>query len=119
MTTIAVRPPALSGCWKSWSEQDHPQIIRTSMENGSPKVRRRYTARYRIARVSVVIPKSLYSTFMGWFLVNCQAGILPTLMVEPVGIETAWRFTEAPVISWPNPDVFQADCILERIPGWP
>ena len=119
MVDVAVRPPQLSGCWKTWDEQDVPRIIRTTMENGAPKVRRRWTGRSRQARASVILPKALYNSFMGWFLTNCQAGVLPTNMVEPVGIESAWRFVEPPQISWPNPDAFQANCLLERLSGWP
>ena len=119
MVTVAARPPSLTGCWKSWAEQDVSQVIRTTMENGAPKVRRRYTGRMRQAQASVVLAREYYDTFMGWYLTNCQAGVLPTYMVEPLGVTTSWRFVEPPQITWIAPEAFEAQCLLERLPGWP
>lgn len=116
----AEKPAQISGCWQTWDEQDQPQIIRSQMGNGDIKVRRRTTGRRRVADVSITLPAQYYTDFMNWFLLNCQAGILPTNMVEPSGAKTVWRFTAAPQISWPTQATyFRATCNIERLPGWP
>ena len=120
MVDYAARPVGLPGCWSSWGEQDQPQIIRTSMDSGDIKVRRRYTGLHRRADVSVRLPADSYDTFMTWFRVSCQNGVMPTNIIEPSGVESIWRFVEAPTIQWlgRGAEAFEASCSFERLPGW-
>lgn len=116
--TYAERPPALDGCWQTWADQDQPQTIRTQTESGDVKVRRRTTGLARLAEASVTLPASLYADFVDWFRIDCQAGILPTNIVEPSGVESVWRFVEPPQIEWIDPNAFRAGVTLEKRPGW-
>lgn len=120
MVDYATRPASLSGCWSSWSERDMTSVVRTTMETGIVKVRRRTTGLHRTADVTVVLPRSSYVTFMYWFRTLCQSGVMPTNMYEPTGIESIWRFMEPPEIDWsaPSAAAFQASCAIERLPGW-
>ena len=118
MVDYAPRPPTITGCWETWSEQDQPQIIRTQMETGRPKVRRRTTGVHRIAQVSRIVAAVDEVAFLDWFRVDCQAGTRPTVMTEPNGKETVWRFIEPFNIDWIGPGGFRASTRIERLPGW-
>ncbi len=120
MVDYATRPASLSGCWASWSETDAPQVIRSGMDNGDVKVRRRTTGIHRIAECAVRLPAGNYNSFMEWFRVHCQSGVVPTNIVEPNGTESIWRFMEAPAITWvgETAHAFEASCRFERLPGW-
>jgi hypothetical protein len=120
MVAYASRPGQLSGCWSSWSEQDQPQFIRTTMDVGPPKVRRRTTGVYRMATVSGPILAPLVPSFWNWFRVLCQGGITPTNIVEPDGTESVWRFVEPPTVSWDDLEgrYVMVGAKFERLPGW-
>lgn len=119
--TVAARPISIDGCFSSWSEMDKPQIIRSEMDFGTIKVRRRTTSSIWTIEASVVLKAELYDDFQTWFRVNCQAGVLPTRIKRPQdGKELVARFTEAPTISWPELEkgAFQAACKFEQLPEW-
>lgn len=120
MVDYALRPADLSGCWATWSEQDLPQTIRTSVDTGDVKVRRRVTGVHRRANVSAQFPANQYSDFVTWYRTLCSAGIKPTAMFEPNGTEGVWRFAEPPTISWPSVggEVFAVSAVIEKLPGW-
>lgn len=119
MVTYVLRPTELDGCWQSWSETDMPAVIRTSMESGHVKVRRRFTGLHRTASATVVMERKLYEIFMNWWRNDCRSGVLPTLVKEPTGAEGVWRFTSPPRITWaPGAKAFEAACELEQLPGW-
>jgi hypothetical protein len=114
----AARPATLDGCWASWSEQQQTNMLRTQMDSGAVKVRRRTTGITRVAQVSVSMAATKYAEFMKWFNVNCQQGVMPTLMCTPQCKEELWRFVNPPAITWVTKDVFTASCEIERLPGW-
>jgi hypothetical protein len=88
------------------------------MDSGAIKVRRRTTGIMRVAQVSVSMTADKYDSFMGWYNVSCQQGVLPTMMCTPQCFDELWRFVEAPQINWISKDVFTASCQIERLPGW-
>lgn len=119
MVDYAVRPDQLDGCWQTWSEQDVNPTVRSQMETGAPKVRLRFTGFHRVASVSVTLQKELYEFFLDWYRINCQSGVLPTVLKEPDGTEAVWRFIEPPIIEWVGMGAaFNAQCKIERLPGW-
>lgn len=119
MVTKVQRPMGLHGCWETWSEQDMPVTIRSEMENGKPKVRRRFTGVVRRAQASVRYPREHYDEFMEWYRILCSSGVNATNIMEPAGVEGYWRFTEPPQITWlPGATVFEASVALEQLPGW-
>jgi hypothetical protein len=116
--TIGTRPASIDGCWASWTEKAEPVVIRTNMEDGTIKVRRRSTGKLRVASVSRTFPATEYQAFQDWFTVACQQGVIPTRVMTPYGKEEVWRFTEAPQISWADPKAFNVTCALEQLSGW-
>ena len=116
--TIATRPASIDGCWASWTEKAEPVVIRTEMEDGTMKVRRRSTGKIRVANVSRAFEAKDYQAFQDWFTVACQQGVLPTRVVTPYGAEEVWRFTEAPEISWLDKKAFAVSCTMEQLAGW-
>lgn len=117
--TIAARPASISGCVQSWSEADMPQVIRTSMDSGTVKVRRRFTGIHRTANASVTLKAEQYDDFMDWYRTLCMGGVYPTRIITPYGKEEVWRFTEPPQIEWIDAKAFRATLALERLPAWP
>ena len=116
----APRPASLDGCWSDWSEQDQPVTIRSEMESGLVKTRRRFTGRTRRAQVGVVLRAEFYDDFINWFVQDCEQGIRSTNMKDPLGVESPWRFVSPPQIRWDtaNNKYFRAFCEIEKLPGW-
>jgi len=114
----APRPAALDGCWASWTEQDIDNVLRTDMDSGTVKSRRRFTGRQRKAQVEVTLPRELHTDFVTWFTVNCRQGAIPTLMKTPYGTEEYWAFSEPPAISWPDRAAFTVTANLYQLSGW-
>lgn len=117
--TTGARPADLDGCWGEWSEQDVDNVLRSDMDNGSIKSRRRFTGHIRKAAVGVTMPAAKYASFVTWFRTNCRAGAIPTMMKTPYGTEEAWAFAEPPVMSWPDKAVFRVQANIYRLDGWP
>lgn len=118
---IGARPASLDGCFQTWSEHDSSSVLRSEMDMGGyVKVRRRTTAAAWQVDASVTLDASLYEDFMTWFRVNSGAGVFPTRVKRPDGKELVMRFTQPPVIDWPeaNREAFRAQCVLEQLPAW-
>lgn len=120
MVTYVTRPGQLSGCWSSWTEQDQAQFIRTEMDVGAPKVRRRTTGVHRRASVQGPILRANVPVFWTWFRVTCQGGIMPTNMVEPDGTESVWRWVEPPSLAWDDLEgrFVTVSAQIEQLPGY-
>lgn len=119
--TIGSRPDSLDGCFSTWSEYDASSTIRSDMDlGGFTKVRRRTTAAAWLVEASVMLPAELYADFMKWFRINCAAGVFPTRVKRPDGVEVVMRFTQPPVLEFPERDktVFRASVSLEQLPAW-
>lgn len=119
--TIATRPNTIDGCFQTWSEHDASSVIRSEMElGGYVKVRRRTTVAAWEVEASVVLEAAVYEDFMTWFRINCAAGVFPTRVKRPDGKELVMRFTQPPVIEWPQNErtAFRATCTLEQLPEW-
>lgn len=119
---IGARPASISGCFQTWNETQVANTIRTEMENGTIKVRRRTTGIFRQADVSVTLQGDQYQDFVDWWNVNCQQGAIPTYVVTPYGAEEVWRIAEPPAIEWiqaGQKPAFRASMKLERLPEFP
>ena len=114
---LADRPINLSGCWAKWQEKSFDQLVRTNMDTGEPKVRRRFTRTVRSAKVQVNYTKDDYYLFLEWFD-NCRHGVLPTKMTEPSGVESVWRFATVPQYDWIDPRVVSVTVNIEQLPAW-
>lgn len=119
--TIGSRPATIDGCFSTWAEHDATSTIRSEMDlGGFVKVRRRTTAAAWQVEAAVTLDASLYDDFMTWYRVNCAAGVYPTRVKRPDGVELVMRFAAPPVIDWPerDPNAFRAACQLEQLPAW-
>ena len=114
---LVTRPAGLSGCWGKWQEQSVDPLVRTNMDSGEPKVRRRFTKTVRSARVEVTMTKENYYLFLQWFN-DCQQGILPTEMTEPSGEVSVWRFATVPQYNWIDPKAVTISVTIEQLPSW-
>jgi hypothetical protein len=118
---IGPRPASLDGCFQTWSEHDSSSVIRSDMDiGGYTKVRRRTTEAALQVDASVTLDAALYADFQTWFRVNSGAGVFPTRVKRPDGAEIVMRFTQPPVIEWPeaNKYAFRATVALEQLPAW-
>ena len=118
---IAPRPAALDGCMQTWAEHDEVQVIRSQMETGAVKVRRRFTGIVWLVDASVTLEASLYKVFRDWYRVACQSGVLPSRFKTPQGVEVVMRFTAPPVYDWsidPGAAAFRVSMTLEQMPEW-
>ena len=75
-------------------------LIRTSMEAGPPKVRRRYTAGIRLFEMQLRLAASQVDTLDAFFEETLAGGSLPFDWEHPrTGAAVAFRFVEPPAYS--------------------
>ncbi len=112
--TIGARPATLDGCWKTWQEEDVDMVIRTDMESGAVKTRRRFTGHGRVITASVTLPAKLYNDFMvNWFRINQRQGAIATKVVTPQGNEETVQWTAPPKINWIDKNAFTATVTMQ------
>lgn len=105
---IGIRPPQLNGCWKTWQEQDVDNVIKTDMESGTVKTRRRFTGTAKLVTATVILPASLHSVFMQWWRVNQRQGAIATRVKTPYGTDEVFQWMKPPTISWIDKNAFSA-----------
>lgn len=118
---VAERPKSIDGCFQTWAETDKSQVVRSEMDFGTVKVRRRTTGVIWTIDASVTLLASQYDDFMDWFRVACQAGVKPTRIKRPQDAkEVVARFSEPPTIQWLDMDkqAFRVQCKFEQLPEW-
>jgi hypothetical protein len=119
---IASRPASIDGCMQTWSEHDEIKVVRSEMETGMVKVRRRFTGSIWLIDASVTLEARLYDAFRDWFRVNCQGGVLPTRVKRPQdGKEVVVRFSAPPAYDWsidPGAAAFRVSMTFEQMPEW-
>lgn len=115
---IAARPPNLDGCWSTWAETQTDNVVKSPMDNGVVKTRRRFTGIQRRAEVAVNLRAELYQDFMDWFNVDQRQGAIPTYVKTPYGTEELFLFVTPPRIEWPESTYFKASVELYQQSGW-
>ncbi len=68
-------PATLPDCVESWNETERPAVVRTDMDAGPPKVRRRFTAPMREIEVTMNLRNDQYSAFRDFFDVTLGQGV--------------------------------------------
>ena len=90
--------------------------IRTSMDVGPDKVRRRTTANVRVVVGSFFLTPAQYTTFKSFYEVDTAYGVLPHDFTDPHGNTNEYRFTKPPVYI-PNGNVeWQVQVEWEELP---
>lgn len=118
---IATRPASIDGCFQTWSEADKSQVVRSEMDFGTIKVRRRTTGVIWTIEATVVLKAEQYEDFQQWFRIACGAGTWPTRIKRPKDAkEVVARFSEPPQIQWLDMEkkAFRASCKFEQLPEW-
>jgi len=101
-----------------FSEAPANTLLRTEMDAGPGKVRRRNTAGIRPVQGKITVTKAQLTTFKTFYNDTIQGGALRFNWDEPLD-DTAsveMRFTKEPSWSELGPDVFQISLELEILP---
>ena len=106
----------------SWGDVsvDSPQggVIRTQMDTGPSKLRRRSTASSTpMSLVFKPVSNVVYADFVSFYDTNLQSGTLPFNMADPITeIVSVFRFVDGYSISPIGLDAFEINVNLEKMP---
>jgi hypothetical protein len=96
-------PPGISEAFTSDAFSESPQevTIRTDMDTGPPKVRRRFLNPVRTYECNIVLRNAAeYAELRDFYYVICQGGTDTILMAHPItGVATSFRFASPPQFS--------------------
>ena len=91
--------------------------IRSSIDAGPPKVRRRFSATTENITGSITIDKTQYSTLIDFYKNTLYEGTLTFTWIHPItGNTVSMRFVQPPEIAPMNSLYFKATLTLEILP---
>lgn len=94
-------PVELPDCPQTWSEQDMPDIIKTEMDTGHPKVRLRSAVKKRMVNVTWTLPINLKSIFLEFYETDCLSGVNSFQFKDPGTNEMqTFQFDQPPNITY-------------------
>lgn len=97
-------PAALPQCAETWRERDRETLIRTPMETGPPKVRRRFTSPIREFDVGMTLEWTQFEALRDFYDISCAQGVVNHTFVHPyIRQEQIFRFAAPPEISSAGP----------------
>jgi hypothetical protein len=105
-------------CPRSWQEQAKPILVRSDVENGFPKVRKRFTRSWAEIQVTWILPWVQKPAVDDFFRLDCQDGAQPFIVVDPfTGANRVVRFKEPPTIaaSVDSKPMMQVSATLETV----
>lgn len=117
---MAIFPPALPALqgMADFAAVEAENVIRTQMDAGPPKTRRRSTAgplRWKMGHPAYTTAE--LATFLRWFRVDAAHGSLSFDMTDPVfGGTKSFRFAAPPQWSPSGPDRYAVSVDLEVLP---
>jgi hypothetical protein len=101
----------------SFKEKAEDTVIRTEMEQGPAKLRRRTTAGVRTLSASFLVSKAQVVTLEDFYLTTLQGGSLPFTFTHPrSGASVSCRFVKPPEYAGSNGNYFKASVDLEILP---
>ena len=84
---------------QSFSYNFGETVLRSDVDIGPKKLRRRYTRPINTASVSIDLTVAQYNIFYTFFFTTINAGVTPFELAHPItGVLKEWRFTEPPVV---------------------
>lgn len=92
-------------CFATWEETRSDNTIRTEMDDGAVRSRRRFTGTQRSLQVSVTVDAKDFVSWDGWYRA-AEDGSRPVKLKTPWNTEEVWAFAGPPRISWPQPNAF-------------
>jgi len=111
-------PADLPQCAASWSETQRDPNVRTPMETGPPKVRRRYTAPMYEFAVGMVLEWTQFQLLRDFYDIDCAAGVNSHTFVHPyLQAEQTFRFMAPPEITSSGPLAVSVSMRWEQFPG--
>ena len=115
MATTISFPPELPDCPQTWSEKSIDQLIRSEVDVGVAKVRRRYTRERLQITISLTLLKNQYDAFKTFYDVTLKDGLETFNYKHPyTGKILECRFLEAPQIEM-NAKAFSLSMSWETI----
>ena len=101
----------------SYSEVVPNNIIRTEMDSGAAKVRRRTTAAPRFLRISYIMDKTQIATLDDFYLTSLKSGSLKFSFTNPrTNMVENVRFMKQPEYISENGNYFRVNLTLEVMP---
>lgn len=108
-------PSALPDCPQTWSQVDLPNVIRSDVDIGVAKVRRRYTRTRSQFAVSLTLPKAQFDAFETFYRTTLKDGLLTFNYKHPyTGVVMECRFLEPPGIDM-SAKAFSVSMVWEQI----
>lgn len=93
-------PASLPQCMENYSEKASPVTVRTNVEEGPPKVRRRFTKRLVRAQVTMTMTITQRNDLDSFFYVDLNGGVGTFNFPHPwLGVATEWTMVDAPDFS--------------------
>lgn len=100
-----------------FQQKAQSQVIRSDMDAGPPKVRRRFTAKVITIQGSIEINAAQYETLETFFDTTLNGGATSFDWTHPItGDTVSYRFKEPPTYSAVGPVLFRAQLTLEILP---
>src|SRR5262245_23124970 len=116
MTTVTW-PGSLPDCAETWNESDAPSTIRSEMDAGPPKVRRRFTGIMRNIEVSMVLTNAQFTAMRTFYETTCAEGVNFHQFKHPyTGATETFRFVSSPRFSSNGPLALTCEMTWEQIP---
>lgn len=115
---IGPRPSDLDGCWSTWNEQQADNVVRTTMDKGNVRTRRRFTGINRGVQATVKLTAEKYVPFRDWFNRDQKQGTVPTYVKTPYGTEELFLWTSPPLINWIDAQHFEASVTMYQGSNW-
>lgn len=109
-------PAGLPDCAETWEEVDQPTTVRTQMQSGPPKVRRRFTRTLRQVRVGFTMNHAQAMQLRDFFELDLQGGVNEHTFRHPFrdALEN-FRFMEAPRIANLGALACSVSCAWEQL----
>lgn len=104
--------------FENYQESPPALVLRTQMETGAAKQRRRYTAGVRPMRLTLVLTDEELARLDLFFMDDCEGGADRFEWIHPRTGELAiFRFTEPPKYTPVAPDLWKAQLPVELLPS--
>lgn len=110
-------PVDLPDCAATWQESETPSTIRTDMDAGPPKVRRRFTGIWRRIEVSMNLTKDQFIILRDFYDNECAQGVNWHTFRHPYTNEIEqFRFVEPPALTSMSALAASASMKWEQLP---